>query len=68
MEIIGIRDTALVANVGDTVLDLRAGHDAGVRYNIGVLSGAHRREVLEAEPHTHVIASVAELPSVIAPA
>ncbi len=67
MEILRIRDAARVANVGDTVLDLRAGHRAGVRYNVGVLSGAHRREALEAEPHTHVIASVAELPSVIAP-
>lgn len=51
-----------VATVGDTVLDLRAGHAAGVRWNIGVLSGAHRREQLEGEPHTHLLPSIADLP------
>jgi phosphonatase-like hydrolase len=55
-----------VANVGDTALDLRAGHHAGVRFNIGVLSGAHDRGVLAAEPHTHLLASVADLPALLA--
>lgn len=50
-----------VANVGDTVLDLAAGHNAGVRWNVGVLSGAHDRRRLEAAPHTHLIGSVADL-------
>jgi phosphonatase-like hydrolase len=53
-----------VAALGDTVLDLQAGHNAGVAWNIGVLSGAHSREQLQAEPHTHLIASVADLPTV----
>ena len=52
-----------VANVGDTVLDLQAAQNAGVRYNIGVLSGAHAKEQLEREPHTHLLSSVAELPA-----
>jgi phosphoglycolate phosphatase-like HAD superfamily hydrolase len=65
MEITAILDPSRVANVGDTVLDLRAGHHAGVRFNVGVLSGAHNRQSLEAEPHTHVIASVADLPSIL---
>ena len=52
-----------VAVVGDTVLDLQAGHNAGVRWNIGVLSGAHAREQLDQQPHTHLLSSVAELPS-----
>ena len=52
-----------VANVGDTVLDLRAAHAARVRWNLGVLSGAHTREQLEAEPHTQLLASVADLPT-----
>jgi phosphonatase-like hydrolase len=51
-----------VANVGDTVLDLRAGHAARVRWNIGVLSGAHTRQRLEQEPHTHLLDSIADLP------
>jgi phosphonatase-like hydrolase len=50
-----------VANVGDTVLDLKAGHNAGVRWNIGVLSGAHDRRQLESAPHTHLLPSIAGL-------
>ena len=52
-----------VTNVGDTVLDLQAGQNAGVRFNLGVLSGAHTREQLEREPHTYLLSSVAELPA-----
>lgn len=62
MEAAGVSSVHAVANVGDTVLDLRAGHNAGVRWNVGVLSGAHGRAALEAEPHTHLLASVADLP------
>jgi len=62
MEAAGVSSVHVVANVGDTVLDLRAGRNAGVRWNVGVLSGAHGRAALEAEPHTHLLASVAELP------
>jgi phosphonatase-like hydrolase len=51
-----------VANVGDTALDLQAGHNAGIRWNLGVLSGAHDRQRLERAPYTHLIASVDELP------
>jgi phosphonatase-like hydrolase len=60
MAITGTDNAMRVASVGDTVLDLRAGHAAAVRWNIGVLSGAHDRAQLEAEPHTHLLASVAD--------
>jgi len=33
---------------------------------IGVLSGAHGRDLLAAEPHTHLIASVTDLPTLLA--
>lgn len=65
MALSGVLDPQRVANVGDTVLDLRAGHAANVRFNIGVLSGAHGRDALAAEPHTHLIESVANLPEVL---
>jgi phosphonatase-like hydrolase len=61
MEATGAGDAQRVANVGDTVLDLQAGHNAGVRWNIGVLSGAHDRRRLEQAPHTHLLDSVADL-------
>jgi phosphonatase-like hydrolase len=53
-----------VANVGDTTLDLEAGRRAGVRWNVGVLSGAHGREALAAAPHTHLVESIALLPRI----
>ncbi|HVC19519.1 MAG TPA: phosphonatase-like hydrolase [Vicinamibacterales bacterium] len=55
-------DVRRVATVGDTALDLRAGWHAGVRWNVGVLSGAHDRRTLEAAPHTQLLPSVAQLP------
>jgi len=63
MEAAGETSVYQVANVGDTVLDLQAGWNASVRWNIGVLSGAHTREQLELAPHTHLLAGVAALPS-----
>ena len=64
MEKTDVYAVSAVATVGDTVSDLEAGHNAGVGWNIGVLSGAHSRKKLESEPHTAIIDSVADLPSV----
>jgi phosphonatase-like hydrolase len=61
MKITGIDDPSRVANVGDTTLDLESAARAGVKWNIGVLSGAHKREALERAPHTAIIESVADL-------
>jgi phosphonatase-like hydrolase len=66
MEATGVVNVARVANVGDTTLDLQAGHNAGVSLNIGVLSGAHARDLLVAQPHTHLLASVADIPLLLA--
>jgi phosphonatase-like hydrolase len=65
MEATMATSVARVAVVGDTTLDLEAGHNAGVRWNIGVLSGAHDRAHLESVPHTHLLTSVADLPSLL---
>jgi phosphonatase-like hydrolase len=61
MKIASVLDPDRVANVGDTTLDLESAARAGVRWNIGVLSGAHRRDALEQAPHTRLIQSVADL-------
>ena len=63
MRATGTSDVRHVANVGDTVLDLKAGNNAGVHWNVGVLTGAHDRQRLEQEPHTHLLSSIAELQS-----
>lgn len=54
-----------VANVGDTRADLESGAHAEVGVNIGVFSGEAPRETLETAPHTHLVASVAEVPELI---
>jgi phosphonatase-like hydrolase len=67
MELTGVTSADAVANVGDTVLDLQAGDNARAGWNIGVLTGAHERARMSAQPHTHLLASVAELPLLFSP-
>jgi phosphonatase-like hydrolase len=65
MEATGVTDVKEVINVGDTPLDLQSGSNAGLAGVIGVLTGAHNRESLERELHTHIINTVADLPELI---
>ncbi|ANC30456.1 phosphonatase-like hydrolase [Isoptericola dokdonensis] len=65
MERTGVTDVARVLTVGDTVLDLEAGTNAGAGLVVGVLSGGVPRAVLEAAPHTHVVDSVADVPALL---
>jgi phosphonatase-like hydrolase len=65
MKLTAVDDPARVANVGDTTADLESAARAGVRWNVGVLSGAHSREALEKAPHTAIIESVASLNQVL---
>jgi phosphonatase-like hydrolase len=60
---LGIDDVAELATAGDTTSDLLAGHRAGASVVAGVLTGAHDRATLESAPHTHVLASIADLPA-----
>lgn len=62
MELTGTANVRHVLNVGDTVSDLQAAHNARVGFSVGVLSGAHTREQLAREPHDYLIESVADLP------
>jgi phosphonatase-like hydrolase len=65
MEAARVKNVREVVAVGDTPLDLQAGTNAGLRSVVGVLSGASTPAKLEAEPHTHILKSVADLPSLI---
>ena len=65
LEATGVLNVKEVINVGDTPLDLQSGSNAGVAAVVGVLTGAHNRESLQPEPHTHILQSVAELPELI---
>ncbi len=59
-----VGDVRRVAVIGDTPLDLQAGMNAQAGWVIGVLSGAHGIETLGATPHTHIVPSIAALPSI----
>jgi phosphonatase-like hydrolase len=65
MEETGVTDVQEVLNVGDTRLDLQAGKRAGVIGVIGVLTGVHKEDRLLPESPSHLIPSVASLPSLI---
>lgn len=62
---LGLDDPGAVAVVGDTVSDLEAGHAAGARAVVGVLSGAHDEATLAAAAPTAIIADVTELLAVL---
>lgn len=61
MELTGVGDAARVAKVGDTPADLCQGDRAGCGLVVGVTSGSHTEDELARHPHTHLIASLAEL-------
>lgn len=61
----GVTDPANVCKVGDTRADLEEAHNAGCGLAIGVMSGSSTREQLQGCPHTHILASVAEVPAIV---
>lgn len=65
MSLVGVSDPVRVAKVGDTPADLAEGTAAGCGFVVGVTSGSHARHELEAHPHTHLIASLRELPPLL---
>lgn len=67
MERCGIVDVRQLAVVGDTRLDLDAARNAGARWRIGVLTGAHERAILAAGPHTHLLDAVTDVPELWLP-
>ena len=65
MEATAATDVSRVIKVGDAVFDLLAGGSAGVRGVVGVLSGSRAVEQLGCVRHTHLVASVAELQTLL---
>ena len=65
MEATGVADVREVLNVGDTKLDLQSGNRAGVLGVVGVLTGIQTEDKLRAESPSHLIPSVAEIPTLI---
>lgn len=67
MEITGVDDVRDVAAAGDTIADLLAGTRSGASVVAGVLTGETPKDVLAQQPHTHLLASVADLPATLLP-
>ncbi|QSE91807.1 phosphonatase-like hydrolase [Rhodococcus pseudokoreensis] len=65
MELAGVQSVDEVLVGGDTPNDLRAGTNAGARYVVGVLTGAHDAATLRPEPHTHLLESAAKIPDLL---
>lgn len=65
MEATGTYDVRRVLVAGDTPNDLGAGTNAGAGFVVGVTTGSFTRAQLEAHPHTHLLASTAELPALL---
>ncbi|GAA5014405.1 phosphonatase-like hydrolase [Actinopolymorpha pittospori] len=65
MEATAVNDVRRVLVAGDTPNDLRAGHNAGAGLVVGVGTGSFTLDQLAAEPHTHLLASTADLPALL---
>lgn len=65
MERCGVHRADRVVVTGDTVLDLRAGSNAGAAVVAGVLTGEVDAQTLGAERHTHLLPRLAGLESVL---
>lgn len=62
MALVPLDDPVSVVVAGDTIADLEAANEAGVGWNVGVLTGAHDRAQLGSVPHSMILDSVALLP------
>ncbi len=60
MQKFGITDPRRVVKVGDTVVDIQEGKNAGV-WTIAVLTGSHAEETLMAAEPDHILPSILEL-------
>jgi phosphonatase-like hydrolase len=61
MALTGVDNVSEVAKVGDTLSDLQQGNAAGCGLVIGVTTGAFRKEELQQEKHSYLIAQLPEV-------
>jgi phosphonatase-like hydrolase len=61
MKQFGIADAQEVAKVGDSIIDIEEGKNAGCSLNIGITTGAHTFEQLQQAKPDHIINNLLEL-------
>ena len=60
-----ISSNAVVMKVGDTVVDILEGQNAGCKYVMAVTTGASPREELQQYQPTHIISNLSEVPAIL---
>ena len=65
MRQLGVAEAHRVAKVGDTPADLEEGTRAGCGLVIGVTEGSHTADQLRPFAHTHLVASINEVPAIL---
>jgi phosphonatase-like hydrolase len=67
MKQFGITDALEVAKVGDSIIDIEEGANAGCGLNIGITTGAHTRDQLSSANPDQIIDNLLELLPLISP-
>jgi len=65
MQKFGITDAASVLKAGDSEIDIAEGKNSGCGITVGVLSGAHKKEQLEAACPDYILKDVTELKEIL---
>ena len=68
MERFGITDAHEVAKVGDSIIDIEEGKNAGCSLTVGITTGAHTFEQLQSAKPDHIINKLPELLPLLTPA
>jgi phosphonatase-like hydrolase len=66
MQRAGITDAREVAKVGDSVIDIQEGVNAGASLNIGITTGAHTRQQLGSAKPSYIVDNLIEILPLIA--
>jgi phosphonatase-like hydrolase len=61
MDRFGIPDATEVAKVGDSIIDIEEGANAGCGLNIGITTGAHSRQQLQSASPDYIVDSLIEV-------
>jgi phosphonatase-like hydrolase len=65
MKQFSISDAKEVVKVGDSIIDIEEGQNAGCGLSIGITTGAHTAEQLKTAKPDYIIGSLLELPSIL---
>jgi phosphonatase-like hydrolase len=65
MDIYGVSDPMQVIKVGDSIIDIEEGRNAGCRFNIGITTGAHTVQQLQSANPDFIINNLLELLPII---